>query len=371
MKAIGIILAGGSSEMRLGELTSTRAASALPIGSCYRAIDFPLSNMTNSGINKVAVITQYNSRSLHDHLASSKWWDLGRKQGGLFVFTPYLSNDNSYWFRGTADSIYQNISFLKRSNEPNVIIASGDSIYKMDYRDVVQYHKEKNADITIVYKDMKQEDVTKFGVMALDQDNRVIDFEEKPLEPQTSNASLGIYVISRTLLIDLLEKIIPEGRMDLVKDIIIRYRRKLRIYGYHFDGYWSSIGRGIQEYYYTNMDFLKKEVRDKFTKEYPYIETKPKDEPPVKYNMGAQVKDAICGSGSILNGTVEHSVLFRRVYTGEHSVVKNAIVMEGCVIGNGCVIENAILDKNVVVSDGKKVIGKEGVPLILAKGTKL
>lgn len=369
MKAIGIILAGGNNEMRLGELTNTRAASAMPVGGCYRAIDFPLSNMSSSGIGKVAVITQYNSRSLHDHLISSKWWDFGRKQGGLFVFNPYLSKDNSFWFRGTADSIYQNISYLKRSNEQYVVITSGDSVYKMDFREVIKYHKEKDADITIVCKDLQSKDLTKLGIMNLDEDKRVIEFEEKPMEPQSNLASLGIYVISRTLLINLLEQIIPEGRHDLVKDIIIRFRKKLKIYGYEYDGYWSTVGGGIMDYYNTNMDFLKKDFRDLFTKEYPYIESKPKDEPPVKYNSGADVSDIIAGSGSILNGKVEHSVLFRRVYTGENSSVKNSIILEGSYIGNNCVVENAILDKEVVVSDGKHIIGKEGEPIIIGKGS--
>ena len=367
MKAIGIILAGGNNEMRLGDLTSVRAAAALPVGSCYRAIDFPLSNMSNSMINKVAVITQFNSRSLNDHLLSSKWWDFGRKQGGLYVFSPYISNDNSFWFRGTADSIYQNISFLERSNENYVVIASGDAIYKMDYRKVIEYHKEKEADITVVCKEMHDRDLTKFGIMKLDDDNRITEFEEKPIEPQTNIASLGIYVISRKLLIELLNEIVPEGRFDIVKDIIIRYRRRLKICGYKFDDYWSSIGSGVMDYYNTNMDFLKCDIRRKFTKDFPYTFTKPKDEPPVKYNDGAEVSNAAIGGGSIINGKVESSVLFRRVYIGENTVIKNSILMEGCYIGNNCVVENAILDKQVSVSDGKEVKGSEQAPVVFKK----
>lgn len=367
MKAIGIILAGGNNEMRLGDLTSVRAAAALPVGSCYRAIDFPLSNMSNSMINKVAVITQFNSRSLNDHLLSSKWWDFGRKQGGLYVFSPYISNDNSFWFRGTADSIYQNISFLERSNENYVVIASGDAIYKMDYRKVIEYHKEKEADITVVCKEMHDRDLTKLGIMKLDDDNRITEFEEKPIEPQTNIASLGIYVISRKLLIELLNEIVPEGRFDIVKDIIIRYRRRLKICGYKFDDYWSSIGSGVMDYYNTNMDFLKCDIRRKFTKDFPYTFTKPKDEPPVKYNDGADVSNAAIGGGSIINGKVESSVLFRRVYIGENTVIKNSILMEGCYIGNNCVVENAILDKQVSVSDGKEVKGSEQAPVVFKK----
>ena len=368
MKAIGIILAGGSSEMRLGELTNTRAASAMPVGGCYRTIDFPLSNMTASLVNKVAVITQYNSRSLHDHLTSSKWWDLGRKQGGLFVFAPYISSDNSFWFRGTADSIYQNMSFLKKSNEPYVIIASGDAVYKMNYKDVLKEHISKGSDITVVYKGIKDKDLTRFGLLQMDEDGCIVDFEEKPMEPQGDKVSLGIYVISRTLLIELLEATIPEGRYDIVKDIIIRYKKKLKIRGYEFSGYWSPVGSGINDYYNANMDFLKKEVCDIFLKEYPYTATKPKDEPPVKYNYLAEVSGSILGGGCIINGKIEKSVLFRRVYVGENAVIKNSILMEGCYIGNNCVIENAIFDKNVVISEGKHIIGEKGSPIVYKKG---
>jgi len=371
MKAIGIILAGGNNEMRLGELTSLRAASAMPVGSCYRAIDFPLSNMSNSLINKVAVITQYNSRSLHDHLSSSKWWDFGRKQGGLYVFTPYISSENSFWFRGTADSIYQNLSFLERSNEDYVVIASGDSIYKMDYRKVIRYHKEKNADITIVSKEMVDKDLTKLGIMQLNEEGRIMEFEEKPIEPQSNIASLGIYIISRTLLIELLKEIVPEGRFDIVKDIIIRYRRKLNICSYNFDGYWSSVGGGIMDYFNTNMDFLKNDIRREFTKDFPYTLSKTKDEPPVKYNDGSEVSNAIVGGGSIINGKVESSVLFRRVYIGENTIVKNSILMDGCHIGNNCIIENAILDKQVVVADSIHVEGTKEVPAVYKKRTKI
>lgn len=370
MKALGIILAGGQSDERLKDLCNVRAVSAMPVGGSYRAIDFSLSNMANSNIKKVAVITQFNSRSLHDHLSSAKWWDLGRKQGGLFVFSPFLSNDNSFWFRGTADSIYQNIDFLTKSNETYVVIASGNAIYKVDYNDIINYHIEKNADITIMCKDMANtdKDVHDFGVMQLDENSRMIDFEEKPVDPQSTIASLGIYVIKRTLLIKLLETVCSEARYDLVKDIIIRYRRKLNIYGYVYDGYWNTLN-DIKSYVNVNMDFLKKDIRNLFLAEGAHIETKPKDEPSAKYNAGADAKDALVGSGSIINGRVYHSVLFRKVYTGENSSIKDSIIMEGTTIGNNCVIENAIIDKQVVISDDKQIIGTKEKPVIISKGT--
>jgi len=370
MRAVGIILAGGNVD-RLGPLTSLRATSAMPVGGCYRAIDFPLSNMSNSGINKVAVITQYNSRSLHDHLSSAKWWDLGRKHGGLFIFTPYLSSDNSYWFRGTADSIYQNMTFLRRSNEPYVIITSGHSIYKMDYNTVIDHHIKTGADITVVSRDMvEDEDLKSYGIMSVDDERRIMDFEEKPLDPQYNTISLGIYVMSRSLLIKLVETVVPEGRYDFVRDILQRYRKKLKLYAYNYNGYWKSVN-SIQSYYDLNMDFLKKEVRDILTNSEPYIETKPKDEPPVKFNAGSAFKNSLVGNGSILNGVVEHSVLFRKVYTGENSVILNSLVMEGCFIGNNCRVENAILDKEVILSDGKHIIGERFNPMIIKKSEVL
>ncbi len=179
-------------------------------------------------------------------------------------------------------------------------------------------------------------------------------------------------MISRNLLINLLNQMIPEGRYDFVKDIIIRFIRTLKIYGYAYDGYWNTIGTGTAAYFAANMDFLKKEIRDHFINEYPYIETKPKDEPPAKYNIGADVTDTIVGSGAIFDGKVEHSVIFRRVRVGKGSVVRNSILMENCDIGENCVVENAILDKNVVLSDGQRVIGVSSEePAVLKKGTKL
>jgi len=362
----GIILAGGNNE-RLGMLTAERATSAMPIAGCYRAIDFTLSNMTNSGIKKVAVITQYNSRSLRDHLSSSKWWDFGRKQGGLYVFSPFTSKDGSMWFRGTADSIYQNMPFLRRSNEKYVLIVNGNGIYKMDYSKLVDYHIEKGADISIVCQNLNSRDPSKAGMFEMDDNNRITGFDEKPVESSYSKMSLGIVVLERTLLIELLEKIVPQGHFDISRDIIMRYHKTLNICGYEFDGYWDAIN-DIDSYFDINMDFLNKHVRDEVLNTYPYIYTKPKDEPPAKYNSGAVVKKAIIGDGSILNGLIENSVLFRKVYMGDNSVIKNSIVMEDSHIGNNCYIENAIIDKEAVISDNKQIIGTIGSPHIIMKG---
>ena len=230
MKAIGIVLAGGNNRM-MRELTNKRAIASMPVAGSYRAIDFALSNMSNSHIQKVAVITQYNARSLNEHLSSSKWWDFGRKQGGLYVFTPTITAESSSWYRGTADSLYQNIDFLKSSHEPYVVIASGDGIYKLDYNKILQYHIEKKADVTVVVKKLdNRADIGRYGVVALTDEGRITDIDEKPLETNLSTVSTGIYVVRRRLLIELLEKAAEEDRYDFVRDILVRYRNIKKIY---------------------------------------------------------------------------------------------------------------------------------------------
>ncbi|MCD8214920.1 MAG: glucose-1-phosphate adenylyltransferase subunit GlgD [Clostridiales bacterium] len=368
MKAIGIILAGGNSD-RLGDLCKERAIAAVPVGGSYRAIDFSLSNMTNSGINKVAVITQYNLRSLQDHLSASKWWDFGSKKGGLFIFSPFIGPNDDNWYRGTADSIYQNISFLKKSNEPYVVIASGDAVYKMDFNDIVNYHEAKGADITIAYKDLagtsKKPEL--YGIIGMDADGRIVDFEEKPEKPKGTTASMGIYVIKRDLLIDLLEKKIAEGKYNLVKDIIKPGRHTLKVYGFEYKPYWVTLNT-TKAYYDANMKFLNADTRDLLLSE-PYIYTKPKDDPPVKYNVTAKVKNSLISGGTIIDGTIEDSVVFRKVYVSENSSVKNSIILESTHIGKNCTIQYAILDKEVVISDGKSIIGTPDAPAVVAKGT--
>ena len=206
MRAVGLILAGGTNH-RMRELSNKRAVAAMPFAGSYRSIDFVLSNMTNSKIKKVGVMTQYNSRSLNEHLSSSKWWDFGRKQGGLYVFPPTITSENSSWYRGTADAIYQNLDWLRECHEPYVVIASGDGIYKMDYRKVLEYHIEKKADITVVCKDMSEEtDISRFGVVTMDEDGRITNMEEKPMAADSRTISCGIYIIRRRQLIELIEK---------------------------------------------------------------------------------------------------------------------------------------------------------------------
>ena len=344
MRAIGIILAGGNSS-RMGELSAKRAVAAMPIVGSYRAIDFTLSNMTNSHIQKVAVYTQYNSRSLNEHLKSSKWWDFGRKQGGLYLFTPTITATNSYWYKGTADALYQNINFLKSAHEPYVVIASGDAVYKLDYNKVLEEHIATGADITVVCKDIQpgEDDINRFGVVKLADDNRVISFEEKPIVAETNTASIGVYVVRRRQLIELLEACAAEGRSDFVNDILVRYKNVKKVYAYKLDSYWRNIGT-IDSYFKTNMDFLKKDIRDYFFRQHPDVYSKVEDLPPAKYNGDAVVSNSLIASGSIINGTVEDSVLFKKVYIGNNCVIKNSIILNDVHIGDNCYIENCIVE---------------------------
>ena len=359
MRAIGIVLAGGNNH-RMQALSQKRAICAMPVAGSYRSIDFTLSNMSNSPIQKVAVLTQYNSRSLNEHLNSSKWWDFGRKQGGLSVLTPTVTADNSNWYRGTADAIYQNLSFLKNSHEPYVIIASGDGIYKMDYNKVLEYHIDKKADITVVCRDMEPgTDIERFGTIRMDEEFRITEFEEKPLQAKSNTISCGIYVVRRRLLIEMIEKCAEEDRYDFVRDILIRYKDLKRIYGYKITDYWRNIA-SVEDYFKTNMDFLRPEVRDYFFRQYPDIYSKVEDLPPAKYNPGARVRNSLVSSGCIVNGVVENSVIFKKVYIGNNCVIKNSIILNDVYIGDNTYIENCIVESRDTIRANSSYVGEDG-----------
>ncbi len=369
VRAIGIVLAGGNSH-RMGALSRNRAVCAMPVAGSYRGIDFTLSNMSNSHIQKVAVFTQYNARSLNEHLSSSKWWDFGRKQGGLYVFTPAVTAENSNWYRGTADAIWQNLSFLKSSHEPYVVIASGDCVYKLDFNAVLEYHIEKKADITVVCRDMEPGiGVERFGTVRMNEDNRIEEFEEKPLHAKTRTISCGIYVIRRRQLIEMIEKCAEEDRYDFVRDILVRYKELKRIYGYKITDYWRNIA-SVEDYYDTNMDFLKPEVRDYFFKQYPDIYSKVDDLPPAKYNVGAKIKNSLISSGCIVNGVVENSVIFKKSYIGNNCVIKNSIVLNDVYIGDNTHIENCIVESRGTIHAGSRYVGEDGIRVVVEKNAR-
>ena len=338
MKALGIILAGGNNS-RMQELSNKRAIAAMPVGGSYRCIDFALSNMSNSHIQRVAVLTQYNARSLNEHLSSSKWWDFGRKQGGLYVFNPTVTSDNAWWYRGTADAMLRNIDFLKRSHEPYVIIASGDCVYMP-----------------------MEEDVSRFGVVRMNEDSRIVEFEEKPMIAQSNTISAGIYVIRRRQLIEMLERSAEENRYDFVNDILIRYKNMKRIYGYKIEEYWNNIST-VESYYQTNMDFLKPEVR-KYFRDEPKIYSKVDDLPPAKYNVGSDVRNSLVSSGCIINSKVENSVLFKKVFVGKNCVIKNSIILNDVYIGDNTHIENCIVESRDTLRANTFFSGGDGIKVV-------
>jgi len=352
------------------ELSQKRAVAAMPVAGSYRSIDFALSNMSNSHISRVGVLTQYNARSLNEHLSSSKWWDFGRKQGGLFVFTPTVTIENNFWYRGTADAIFQNLSFLKNSHEPYVVIVSGDGIYKMDYNKVLEYHIEKKADITIVCKDIAEnEEAERYGIVKLNKDSKIEEFEEKPMIAKSNTISCGIYVIRRRQLIELIEKCAEEDRFDFVRDVLIRYKNLKKIYAYKLNDYWSNIA-SVEDYFRTNMDFLKPEVRDYFFRQYPDVYSKVDDLPPAKYNVGSNVMNSLISSGSIINGTVEDSVIFKKVFVGNNCEIKNSIILNDVYIGDNTHIENCIVESRDTIRANSYYKGDGEIKIVLEKNER-
>jgi len=371
-RALGIIITGGNN-FRLKELSAKRSVSAIPYGGRYRAIDFVLSNMINSGINKVGVVTQYSYRSLMDHIGTGKEWDLDRKTGGLFLFPPYLSGEGSGWYRGSADGMYNNISFLRRSKEKYVIIASGNCIYKANFNDLMEEHEKSGADISVCVRDMSDLDPVElkhFGIVQLDEDQRIVEMLEKPNNPKGTMASMGIYCLERTLLMELLEESASSGLHDFVRDVLIRKLDRLSIKACVFDGYWRSMS-SVPMFYKTNMELLNPEIRKELFLEHGKIFTKVKDETPAKYNEEAEVSNSIVADGCIVEGTVINSVLFRGVKVDRGSIIKDSIIMQNTHVKENAVLTNVILDKEVIITKNKELKGEDNYPFVVAKGVSI
>lgn len=271
--------------------------------------------------------------------------------------TPYRVADNGSWYRGTADALYQNMEFLKSSHEPYVIIASGDGIYKLDFDKVLEYHISRKSDITIVCKKVDNlEEAERYGYVKCDDNGKITDFVEKPKTVVSDNISCGIYVVRRRQLIEMLEESAAENKYDFVNDILMKYKDDRRMYAYQLETYWSNIG-SIRSYFKTNMDFLNPDVREYFFRTYPDIYTKVDDNPPAKYNTGAVVRNSLVASGCILNGTVENSVLFKKVYIGNNCVIKNSIILNDVYIGDNTRIENCIVESHGTIGCNMNYIG--------------
>jgi glucose-1-phosphate adenylyltransferase len=282
-----------------------------------------------------------------------------------------VTADNTNWYRGTADAIYQNINFLKNSHEPYVIVASGDGVYKLDFNKVLEYHIEKKADITVVCKDMEEgESLERYGNIITDEDGRIVEYDEKPLQAKSNTVSCGIYVFRRRHLIELLEKSAEEDRYDLVRDILIRYKDARQVYAYRLQDYWKNIA-SVEDYFKTNMDFLNPEVRNYFFRQHPDIYSKVDDLPPAKYNAGAKIKNSLIASGCIVNGEVENSVIFKKSYIGNNCVIKNSIILNDVYIADNTYIENCIVESHATVNANSTYTEEQGkIRIVVEKNAR-
>ena len=357
-EVIAMILAGGEGR-RLNILSAKRAKPAVPFGGKYRIIDFCLSNCVNSGIYCVGVLTQYNPRSLHEHIRIGKDWDLDRINGGVFLLQPYISDADTDWYRGTADAIYQSLRFIRNRSPEMVLILSGDHVYTMDYRRMIEFHKKKKADLTLAVIQVPIEEAHRFGIITVGEEGEVIRFDEKPKVPKSNMVNMGIYVFDRKVLEEEVEKeALREGTTyDFGRDIIPRMvQEKRRVFTYPFSGYWKDVGT-IDSYWEANMELLREESPLKFKELNWPIYTPVADRPPVKFGQDAEVENCIIGEGAIINGKVSQSVIFNGVYVSEEANIKGSILMNDCYIGKNSQMERVILDKGVIIGEGTRIGG--------------
>jgi len=367
---MGIIYTGDSN-ISLQELTLKRSVAALPFGGRYRVIDFILSNMINSGVINIGLITQNNYHSLMDHLGSGKQWDLDRKKGGLFILPPYVSHDNTGWYRGEIEALHSNMSYIRRSPQKYIIISGSSMICNLTYDDALEFHKENNADITVIYKEDKkasQEDLSKHTIIRTDNDNRIWDIEVKPNVPMSDKISMEMYIIEKRLFEYLVEESVARGLYDFNKDILIKNLGKLNILGYPYDGYLAKID-SVQSYFKHNMELFDAENFYELFHHAGPIYTKVKDEVPAKYGDNSKVENSLVADGCIIDGQVENCVLFRGVKIAEGALVKNSVIMQDVEIQEKAFIENVILDKEVIIRKGKRLIGQECYPVVIRKKT--
>ena len=349
-EVVAMLLAGGQGS-RLYALTHDMAKPAVPFGGKYRLIDFPLSNCTNSGIDTVGVLTQYQPLVLNDYIGNGQPWDLDKMNGGVHVLPPYESNSGASWYEGTANAIYQNISFIERYDPEYVVVLGGDHIYKMDYSKMVDYHKKMNADLTIAVLDVPRSEASRMGIMICDEEMRVTDFEEKPKEPRSTLASMGIYVFTWAKL----KKYLIEnenantGSKDFGKDIIpSMLKNKERIFAYTFEGYWKDVGT-LDSLWDANMDLLApNEPLNLYDKSWR-IYSRHSNYPPQYIGATAEIENSMITEGSVINGKVDFSVIFGGVTIEEGATVRYSIVMPGTVIKAGAVVEYAIVGEDCVI----------------------
>ena len=350
MECIAMLLAGGQGS-RLGILTKNIAKPAVPYGGKYRIIDFPLSNCVNSGISTVGVLTQYQPLELNDYIGNGQAWDLDRANGGVHILSPYQQIKGTEWYKGTANAIYQNINFIDRYSPEYVAVLSGDHIYKMDYNKMLEYHKENNAACTIAMLEVPWEEASRFGLMITNEDNSIAEFEEKPKNPRSNKASMGVYIFTwsklRQYLID--DEADPDSSNDFGHDVIPKmHANGERMFAYLFDGYWKDVGT-IDSLWEANLDLLNPKVDLDLSDPTWKIYSRTPVAPTHYVSADATVQNSMIAEGSRVFGEVDFSILFSNVTVEEGAVVRDSIVMPGTVVKSGATVQYAIVAENAVI----------------------
>ena len=366
LDVMGIINSNDFSD-NLGILSRHRCTAAVLFGARYRLIDFPLSNMVNSGIRNVGVISSYKYRPLMDHLGAGKHWFLDRKAEGLFLLPGRLQSIRNCSLRFDLNDLYVNADYLRNSTQRTVILSRSNIVCNFNYKDVIDYHRRKDADITMIYKKLNAETEDLSGRISFNIDNlsRVFDIQENTSGYGTTNLFIESMIIEKSLLLEILENCKYTGKWDLF-DIIEENSEELRVYAYRFQGYTGRI-YSTSDYYRCSMELLNPDIRKELFMAKDIIFTKVKDNPPTRYGFTSKIKNTLIGSGCFLNGEVEDSIIFRGVTIQEGAVVKNSIIMQNCIIGPNVVLENAILDKSIVMQEGTVLKGNPVFPTVVEK----
>ncbi|MDD6061289.1 MAG: glucose-1-phosphate adenylyltransferase [Oscillospiraceae bacterium] len=355
-ECIAMLLAGGQGS-RLGILTKHIAKPAVPYGGKYRIIDFPLSNCVNSGIYTVGVLTQYQPLELNDYIGNGQPWDLDRENGGVHILSPYQQIKGTTWYKNTANAIYQNINFIDRYNPKYVAILSGDHIYKMDYSKMLAYHKQKNAACTIAMLEVPWEEASRFGLMLVDEDNAITEFEEKPKNPRSNKASMGVYMFTWEKLRSYLlaDEADPNSGNDFGHDLIpAMHKAGERLFAYPFDGYWKDVGT-IDSLWEANLDLLDPKVDLDLSDTSWKIYSRNLTTPPHYVSADANVQNSLISGGCEIEGDVDFSVLFSNVTVEKGATVRDSIIMPGTVVRSGAVVQYAIVAENAVIEQGATV----------------
>ncbi|MFR7896656.1 glucose-1-phosphate adenylyltransferase [Turicibacter sanguinis] len=373
MKTLAMILAGGRGS-RLDILSLGRAKPSVPFAGKFRIIDFVLSNCSNSEIYDIGILTQYLPLSLNEHIGVGQAWDFDRKNTGVTLLQPCEGLSSDEWYTGTADAVYQNISYIKRKNPDYVLILSGDHIYKMDYRPLIDQHIKTGADVTVCAQEVDIREASRFGILTDDENGRIIEFEEKPAEPKSNLASMGIYVFTTDVLINTLQELKKTG-LDFGGDVSPHLIHHGNVYSYRFNSYWKDVGT-YESYLESNLELtttVDKIQLDMYDKDW-VIHTRSEEKPTAKFGSKAQVCQSLISNGSIIAGSVTKCVISPGVHIHPNAIVRNSVIMNDTVIEEGCIIDGAIIDKNVVIGKGS-IIGRgkvhcpnEEKPNVLSSG---